>query len=171
MCAVRSFLFVCLICFWCSYAKVNARDLQNCETQLNRYRKFILQAILSFEDVCEAYNSRSAPLVDAGLPPQIAFFGRYQPSEQKTEVWSFFKLLMAQFNDMAFTNIIRDAVIERCRAKLQLQQRGEKRDAVVLGKKQRFHSWGGKRSGDGLLSTPIDNDLEMEHNDDGNLSL
>ena len=171
MFAVRSLIFVVLICIWSCYVKVDARDLQNCESQLNQYRKFILQAILSFEDVCETYNTRATPLVDAGLPPQIDFLGRYQPSQPKTEVWSFFKLLMAQFNDMEFTNIIRDAVIERCRAKLQLQKRDEKREAVVVGKKQRFHSWGGKRSGDEYSSTRIDNDLQQEHNDDGNLSF
>lgn len=158
----RSVLFVVFICFWYSYAKAETRDLQNCDAQLNKYRKFLLQAILSFEDVCDAYNSKPQPLVDAGFPSQIAFFGRYQPTEQKSEVWQFFKMLMAQFNDMDFSNIIRDAVIERCRMKLQQQQRDEKRNSVVLGKKQRFHSWGGKRSG---------NDLEQEHNEDVNLGF
>ncbi|KAI8122258.1 Leucokinin [Lucilia cuprina] len=166
MMSIRSLLLVVFICFWYSYAKAEtSRDLQNCETHLNKYRKFLLQAILSFEDVCDAYNARANPSADTVFPPQIAFFGRYQPTEQKTEVWSFFKLLMAQFNDMEFSNIIRDAVIERCHMKYQMQQqqqRDEKRNSVVLGKKQRFHSWGGKRSG---------NDLEQDHNDDVNLSF
>ncbi|XP_065361090.1 leucokinin [Calliphora vicina] len=167
MMSIRSLLFVVFICFWYSYAKADTSDLQSCEAHLNKYRKFLLQAILSFEDVCDAYNTRASPLVDTNLPAQLAFFGRYQPTEQKSEVWSFFKLLMAQFNDMEFTNIIRDAVMERCRVKYQMQQqqRDEKRNSVVLGKKQRFHSWGGKRSG---INS---NDLEQEHNDEGNLSF
>ncbi|KAM7355521.1 leucokinin [Cochliomyia hominivorax] len=165
MFSVRYCFFVLVICVWYSYAQAETRELQNCETQLNKYRKFLLQAILSFEDVCDAYNSGVTPIADTAFPPQLAFFGRYQPTEQKSDVWSFFKLLMAQFNDMEFSNIIRDAVMERCRLKLQMQQRDEKRNTVVLGKKQRFHSWGGKRSGTNS------NDLDQEHNDDVSLNF
>lgn len=168
MFSIRTLLFLAFVCFWYNYAQAETRDLQSCESQLNKYRKFLLQAILSFEDVCDAYNSRITPLNDPAFPPQLAFFGRYQPTNEKSDVWSFFKLLMAQFNDMEFSNIIREAVMERCRLKLQMQQqqRDEKRNSVVLGKKQRFHSWGGKRS-----SVAGGSDLEQEHSDDGNLSF
>lgn len=165
MIALRISLLIALLCVCYNYVKAENRDLQTCEAHLNKYRRFLLQAILNFEDVCDAYNSRPAPMVasDSGLPPQIAFFGHYQPPEQKVEIWTFFKLLMAQFNEADFANIVRDAVIERCRQKFQqqiLQQRDEKRNEKVIGKKQRFHSWGGKRSG--LPS----NDLETDHSED-----
>ncbi|EDW85408.1 uncharacterized protein Dwil_GK10593 [Drosophila willistoni] len=131
-------------------------QLGTCELQLTKYRKFILQAILSFEDVCDAYNSRpvnteDGPLADGWI------FRHYAPppTSQRGEIWAFFKLLMAQFNDVEFATIIRDAVIERCRIKSQLQ-RDEKRNSVVLGKKQRFHSWGGKRSPEPLLFLQTD---------------
>lgn len=151
MFAVRTVLLLALLTFWYNFSKADdSAELQACESHLNKYRKFLLQAVLSFEDVCDAYNTRvlsATGAMDTGLPAQLAFFGHYQPPEEKTEVWSFFKLLMAQFNDVEFTNIIREAVIERCRIKFQQQQqRDEKRNSVVLGKKQRFHSWGGKRS-------------------------
>lgn len=121
-------------------------ELSTCELQLAKYRKFILQAILSFEDVCDAYNARPVTSEDSGLS-DAWLFHQYAPppTSQRGEIWAFFKLLMAQFNDVEFATIIRDAVIERCRFKLQ---RDDKRNSVVLGKKQRFHSWGGKRSPD-----------------------
>lgn len=119
-------------------------ELATCELQLSKYRRFILQAILSFEDVCDAYSSRPGgqDADSEGWP-----FRHYAPppTSQRGEIWAFFRLLMAQFGDKEFSPIIRDAVIERCRIKSQLQ-RDEKRNSVVLGKKQRFHSWGGKRS-------------------------
>ncbi|XP_030385971.1 leucokinin [Scaptodrosophila lebanonensis] len=121
-------------------------ELNTCELQLAKYRKFILQAILSFEDVCDAYNARPSNAEEATLSDALLFHNYQPPAQsQRTEIWAFFKLLMAQFNDLDFANIIREAVIERCRIKSQLQ-RDEKRNSVVLGKKQRFHSWGGKRS-------------------------
>lgn len=121
-------------------------ELSTCELQLAKYRKFILQAILSFEDVCDAYNARPVTTEDSSLS-DAWLFHQYAPppTSQRGEIWAFFKLLMAQFNDVEFATIIRDAVIERCRFKLQ---RDDKRNSVVLGKKQRFHSWGGKRSPD-----------------------
>ncbi|XP_073836762.1 leucokinin [Musca autumnalis] len=163
-------VFLCLCYSQSVRAAAESRDLQSCESHLNKYRRFLLQAILNFEDVCDAYNSRAILTTDNGLPSQIAFFDHYQPTEQKAEIWTFFKLLMAQFNDMDFANILRDAIIDRCHRKLQqqqfMQQRDEKRNTVTLGKKQRFHSWGGKRSG-GLAA----NDLDMEHNvDDATLA-
>ncbi|XP_059216571.1 leucokinin [Stomoxys calcitrans] len=172
MFAVRACILMVFICFWYNYVKaVETRDLQTCETHLNKYRRFLLQAILSFEDVCEAYNTRNLVIPDNGLPPPIAFFGHYQPPEPKAEIWTFFKLFMAQFNDVDFANIVRDAVVERCHFKLQqqqlqqqAQQRDEKRNTVVLGKKQRFHSWGGKRSGGALA-----NELETDHTDENTL--
>ncbi|XP_061391126.1 leucokinin [Musca vetustissima] len=176
MYVIRVSILIVLVCFYCCQARAEIRDLQTCESHLNKYRRFLLQAILNFEEVCDAYNSRAILATDNGLPPQIAFFGHYQPTEQKAEIWTFFKLLMAQFSDMEFANILRDAIIDRCHVKLQQQQqqqqqmmqqqRDEKRNTVVLGKKQRFHSWGGKRSG-GLVA----NDMDMEHNvDDVTLS-
>ncbi|XP_034103513.1 leucokinin [Drosophila albomicans] len=122
------------------------QQLNTCELQLAKYRKFILQAILSFEDVCDAYNARPVTPED-GAMSDAWLFHQYAPppTSQRGEIWAFFKLLMAQFNDVEFATIIRDAVIERCRFKLQ---RDDKRNSVVLGKKQRFHSWGGKRSQD-----------------------
>ncbi|XP_075163937.1 leucokinin [Haematobia irritans] len=177
MFAFRACVLMMFICFWYNFVKATeTRDLQSCETHLNKYRKFLLQAILSFEDVCDAYNTKAMTIPDSDLPPQIAFFGHYQPPEQKTEIWTFFKLFMAQFNDLEFANIVRDAVIERCHLKLQQQQmqqqqalqqqqRDEKRNTVVLGKKQRFHSWGGKRSGSGGLG----NELNTDHTEDMSL--
>ncbi|EDV39219.1 uncharacterized protein Dana_GF25194 [Drosophila ananassae] len=125
-------------------------ELGTCEIQLSKYRRFILQAILSFEDVCDAYNARPGGQEDT----EGWIFRHYAPppTSQRGEIWAFFRLLMAQFSDAEFTSIIRDAVIERCRIKSQLQ-RDEKRNSVVLGKKQRFHSWGGKRS-----SSPSESD-------------
>lgn len=126
--------------------QINTDDLSTCEEQLSKYRRFILQAIISFEDVCDAYTSHMQTPNDGNFRTQdldTQLFRRYQPSEQRSEIWAFFKLFLAQFNDVDFVNVIRDAVIERCRVKLQ---RDEKRNSVVLGKKQRFHSWGGKRS-------------------------
>ncbi|EDV51758.1 leucokinin [Drosophila erecta] len=119
-------------------------ELATCELQLSKYRRFILQAILSFEDVCDAYNSRPG---GQEADSEAWLFRHYAPAptSQRSEIWAFFRLLMAQFGDAEFSPIIRDAVIERCRIKSQLQ-RDEKRNSVVLGKKQRFHSWGGKRS-------------------------
>lgn len=121
-------------------------ELSTCESQLAKYRKFILQAILSFEDVCDAYNARPVTAEDSSVSDSWLFH-QYAPppTSQRGEIWAFFKLLMAQFNDLEFATIIREAVIERCRFKLQ---RDDKRNSVVLGKKQRFHSWGGKRSPD-----------------------
>ncbi|XP_005178414.1 leucokinin [Musca domestica] len=168
---VRVSILVVFLCFYYCHARAEIRDLQTCESHLNKYRRFLLQAILNFEDICDAYNPRVVLAADNGLPPQMAFLGHYQPTEQKAETWTFLKLLMAQFNDMDFGNILRDAIIDRCHLKFQQQQqqqliqqqqqRDEKRNTVVLGKKQRFHSWGGKRSG-GLVT----NDLDMEHNVD-----
>lgn len=170
MFAIRTVAFILLITVWYNYARAESHDLQTCETHLSKYRRFLMQAILSFEDVCDAYNSRSALSADNNLPPQLAFFGHYQPSEQKAEVWTFVKLVMGQLSDMDFANVLRDAVIERCHNKLQQQQllqqqqqRDEKRNTVVLGKKQRFHSWGGKRSGG---SAGLNNDMEQDHSDD-----
>ncbi|KAH8293860.1 hypothetical protein KR054_005689 [Drosophila jambulina] len=123
-------------------------ELGTCELQLSKYRRFILQAILSFEDVCDAYNSRpSGGIQEPGADEAGWLFRHYAPppTSQRGEIWAFFRLLMAQFSDADFATIVRDAVIERCRIKSQLQ-RDEKRNSVVLGKKQRFHSWGGKRS-------------------------
>lgn len=121
-------------------------ELSTCELQLAKYRKFILQAILSFEDVCDAYNARPVTAEESVLSDGWLFH-QYAPppTSQRGEIWAFFKLLMAQFNDVEFVAIIQNAVIERCRFKLQ---RDDKRNSVVLGKKQRFHSWGGKRSPD-----------------------
>ncbi|XP_055907975.1 leucokinin [Eupeodes corollae] len=102
-----------------------------CEEQLAKYRKFILQAIINFEDVCDSYH-----------PDSHDFLHSYQPKE-RGDIWAFFKLLMAQFNDVDFVNVVHDAVIDRCRTRFQ---REEKRDPTMLGKKQRFHSWGGKRA-------------------------
>lgn len=126
-------------------------ELNTCELQLAKYRKFILQAILSFEDVCDAYNTR--PVTPEDGSSDVWLFHQYAPppTSQRGEIWAFFKLLMAQFNDVEFAAIIRDAVIERCRFKLQ---RDDKRNSVVLGKKQRFHSWGGKRSQDPAIAFP-----------------
>ncbi|XP_017138511.1 leucokinin [Drosophila miranda] len=130
-------------------------ELNTCELQLSKYRRFILQAILSFEDVCDAYNARSVSAEDSSPSEGGWLFHHYAPppTSQRGEIWAFFKLLMAQFNDVEFASIIRDAVIERCRIKSQLQ-RDEKRNSVVLGKKQRFHSWGGKRSPEPLFAVP-----------------
>ncbi|KAH8364518.1 hypothetical protein KR084_007563 [Drosophila pseudotakahashii] len=119
-------------------------ELGTCELQLSKYRRFILQAILSFEDVCDAYNSRPGGQ-DGDSEGWLFRHYAPPPTSQRGEIWAFFRLLMAQFGDAEFSSIIRDAVIERCRIKSQLQ-RDEKRNSVVLGKKQRFHSWGGKRS-------------------------
>ncbi|XP_020806567.1 leucokinin [Drosophila serrata] len=122
-------------------------ELGTCELQLSKYRRFILQAILSFEDVCDAYNSRPGGGGQDSADEAGWLFRHYAPppTSQRGEIWAFFRLLMAQFSDADFATIVRDAVIERCRIKSQLQ-RDEKRNSVVLGKKQRFHSWGGKRS-------------------------
>ncbi|EDV97339.1 GH16805 [Drosophila grimshawi] len=149
-------------------------ELNTCELQLAKYRKFILQAILSFEDVCDAYTARPVTSDDAQLADMWPFH-QYAPppTSQRGEIWAFFKLLMGQFNDMEFATIIRDAVIERCRIRVQ---RDDKRNSVVLGKKQRFHSWGGKRTpgqlstnGGPLLTFPeavsaAVNDAGLEHN-------
>lgn len=109
-------------------------ELNMCEEQLLKYRRFILHAILSFEDVC-----------DTLIPEQnVGPFDFLRPFRQeRSEVWNFVKLLMSQFNDMDFAGIVKDALIEKCQAKMRLHG-NEKRDAVLLGKKQRFHSWGGK---------------------------
>lgn len=122
-------------------------ELGTCELQLSKYRRFILQAILSFEDVCDAYNSRPGAGGIQETADEGWLFRHYAPppTSQRGEIWAFFRLLMAQFSDAEFATVVRDAVIERCRIKSQLQ-RDEKRNSVVLGKKQRFHSWGGKRS-------------------------
>ncbi|XP_011202911.2 leucokinin [Bactrocera dorsalis] len=152
------FSITLLICF-CQNVFVLAQpvgdELITCEDQLTKYRRFLLQAILSFEDVCDAYDSHPLnPLEalyrqdqqDSGNAPLFrALQTGSSASEQRNEIWAFFKLLMAQFNDMDFVNIIKEAVIDRCRMKSQLQH-DEKRNSVVLGKKQRFHSWGGKRA-------------------------
>jgi len=162
--AVIAFILIC-----CSYQqnKVNAMrtpkfvqpmdPLSKCEEQLTNYRTFVLQAILNFEDVCEVYTphlnlqesltayfhknheleSSSAIL---NMP---SIYRTFQSSDQKADVWTFLKLVMSQFNDIEFATIIHDAVVERCQYKAQ---RDAKRNAVLLGKKQRFHAWGGKRS-------------------------
>ncbi|XP_037939769.1 leucokinin [Teleopsis dalmanni] len=184
MLAPKILLLVALIWFYKQFAaKANilnraspglsaTDELNTCEEQLSKYRKFLLQAIISFEDVCDAYNAHPVTMEshvfqgvgNAGrttregddLLVSPIFLHNYQPPEQRSEIWAFFKLLMAQFNDVEFTNVIREAVIERCHIK---SQRDEKRNSVVLGKKQRFHSWGGKRSQ--LLSPGSD-----EHNGD-----
>ncbi|XP_067643291.1 leucokinin [Eurosta solidaginis] len=147
------------------FAQPVTDDLNTCEEQLSRYRRFILQAILSFEDVCDIYDSHPLNPFEAFLnkeqsdsantPLLRAFHAGNVAAEQQNEIWAFFKLLMAQFNDMEFTNIIKDAVIERCRIKSQ-QQHDEKRNSVVLGKKQRFHSWGGKRMHAGADERSLD---------------
>ncbi|EDW19501.1 leucokinin [Drosophila mojavensis] len=141
-------------------------ELSTCELQLGKYRRFILQAILSFEDVCDAYNSRRLAPDDGPGTSDTWLFDQYAPppTSQRGEIWAFFKLLMAQFNDLEFASIIRDAVIERCRLKVQ---RDDKRNSVVLGKKQRFHSWGGKRSPDQASTLSLADAVAgagMEHN-------
>ncbi|ALC45042.1 Lk [Drosophila busckii] len=147
MLSIWRLLFLLGICTQLSLSHA-ASDLEltTCQLQLAKYRKFILQAILSFEDVCDAYNSRPVTAEDPSEGDSWLFH-QYAPppTSQRGEIWAFFKLLMAQFNDVEFAGIIRDAVLERCRFKLQ---RDNKRNSVVLGKKQRFHSWGGKRSPD-----------------------
>lgn len=129
-----SFLVFLLLGVLATSAESSTEEYSLCEDQLQKYRKFILHAILSFEDVC-----------DSIIPEQHAgpydFLRTYR--QEKSDVWNFVKLLMSQFNDMDFVGIIKDALMEKCQAKLRLHG-NEKRDAVLLGKKQRFHSWGGK---------------------------
>lgn len=113
----------------------SSEDFILCEDQLQKYRKFVLQAILSFEDVCDSF-----------LPEHnIGTFDYLRPIRQeRSDVWNFVKLLMVQFNDLDFVKIIKDAILEKCQGKLRSNNSNEKRDTVLLGKKQRFHSWGGK---------------------------
>ncbi|XP_012159974.1 leucokinin [Ceratitis capitata] len=156
---INSMVFITLMMFLCQNTSVNAQpvvdELTTCEDQLAKYRRFLLQAILSFEDVCDVYDTHSVNPFEAfyrqdqqdtvNAPLFRALQAGNAAAEQRSEIWALFKLLMAQFNDMDFVNIIKEAVIDRCRIKSQ-QQHDEKRNSVVLGKKQRFHSWGGKRS-------------------------
>lgn len=156
---IHSIFCITLLVFYCQNVHVFAQpvgdELSTCEDQLTKYRRFLLQAILSFEDVCDAYDSHPLNPLEAfyrqeqqdsvNAPLFRALQSSSAASEQRSEIWAFFKLLMAQFNDMDFVNIIKEAVIDRCRIKSQ-QQHDEKRNSVVLGKKQRFHSWGGKRA-------------------------
>lgn len=112
----------------------SSEDYSLCEDQLQKYRRFVLHAILSFEDVCDSVLSEQ----------RAGSFDFLKPFRQeKTDVWSFVKLLMSQFNDMDFVGVIKDAIFDKCQGKMRLRV-NEKRDAVLLGKKQRFHSWGGK---------------------------
>ncbi len=147
-----------MLIFFCQNVYVLAQpigdELSTCEDQLTKYRRFLLQAILSFEDVCDAYDSHPLNPLEALYRQEqdtvsAPLFRTLQTgstaSQQRSEIWAFFKLLLAQFNDMDFVNIIKEAVIYRCRMKSQ-QQHDEKRNSVVLGKKQRFHSLGGKRA-------------------------
>ncbi|XP_054735655.1 leucokinin [Anastrepha obliqua] len=156
---IHTLLSITLLIFVCQNARVFALpvadELSTCEEQLSKYRRFLLQAILSFEDVCDVYDSHPLNPLDSfyrqeqqesvNAPFSRVFQTGTSVAEQRSEIWAFFKLLMAQFNDMDFVNIIKEAVIERCRMKSQ-EQHDEKRNSVVLGKKQRFHSWGGKRA-------------------------
>ncbi|XP_055377195.1 leucokinin [Condylostylus longicornis] len=118
-----------------------------CEDQLISYRKFILTAVLNFEDICDAtiyqenqdqhnngFSSNNGQISTAAI--------RSDDIRNRPEVWAFFRMLMAQFKDSEFINILKDAIIEKCKEKSQ----NDKRDGVVIGKKQRFHSWGGKRA-------------------------
>ncbi|XP_017478414.1 PREDICTED: leucokinin [Rhagoletis zephyria] len=148
------------------FAQPIGDELVTCEDQLSKYRHFLLQAILSFEDVCDAYDTHPLNPLEAfymqeqqesaNAPiPRALQISSATAAEQRSEIWAFFKLLMAQFNDVDFVNIIKEAVIERCRIKSQ-QQHDEKRNSVVLGKKQRFHSWGGKRAHLGVDAQNLD---------------
>ena len=140
-------LIVLAICYatHVTYAiETTAYECNVCEEQLAKYRKFILQAIISFEDVCDSYHPDNSRDILHG----------YQPPKERGEIWAFFKLLMAQFNDVDFVNVVHDAVVDRCRTRYQRQE--DKRDSMVLGKKQRFHSWGGKRASLPQQSSNID---------------
>lgn len=111
-----------------------SEDLSLCEDQLQRYRKFVLQTVLSFEDVCDSLaQEHSSGSFDYLKPLQ----------HERTDIWNVVNLLMSQFNDIDFVRIIKEAVLEKCQMKFRSSV-NEKRDAVLLGKKQRFHSWGGK---------------------------
>lgn len=129
---MMSFLVFLLLGVLATTNGESSEEFNLCEDQLQKYRRFILHAILSFEDVC-----------DSVMPDQRTGPYDYLKTirQERSDVWNFVKLLMSQFNDMDFVGIIRDALIEKCQAKMKLP---EKRDAVLLGKKQRFHSWGGK---------------------------
>lgn len=129
-----SFLVFLLVGISATTNGESSEEFSLCEDQLQKYRKFVLHAILSFEDVCESIQpeQRSGP---------YDFLKSFR--QERSEVWTFVKLLMSQFNDMDFVGIIKDALLEKCQAKTRLHG-NEKRDAVLLGKKQRFHSWGGK---------------------------
>lgn len=112
----------------------SSEDYSLCEDQLQKYRRFVLHAILSFEDVCDSALAEQRP-------GPLDFLKPFR--QERTDVWSFVKLLMSQFNDMDFIGVIKDAILDKCQGKMRLRV-NEKRDAVLLGKKQRFHSWGGK---------------------------
>uniref|UniRef100_A0A1B0GFL2 Uncharacterized protein n=1 Tax=Glossina morsitans morsitans TaxID=37546 RepID=A0A1B0GFL2_GLOMM len=144
----RSPLLLIIFCFWHNYTKAETnQDLQICQSRLSKYR-FLLAAILRYENICNAYNLLTPtmlPTLANRLPSDVKLFGEYQSPEQQRNEWPLLQLLMAQFDDFDFINIIRNAVIERCR-KSRVEQRDEKRNLVIMGKKQRFHSWGGKRS-------------------------
>uniref|UniRef100_A0A1B0AFY1 Leucokinin n=1 Tax=Glossina pallidipes TaxID=7398 RepID=A0A1B0AFY1_GLOPL len=145
----RSPLLLIIFCFWHNYTKAETnQDLQICQSRLSKYRNFLLAAILRYENICNAYNlltPTTLPTLANRPPSDVELFGEYQSREQQRNESPLLQLLMAQFDDFDFINIIRNAVIERCRRSRE-EQRDEKRNLVILGKKQRFHSWGGKRS-------------------------
>uniref|UniRef100_A0A1A9VHP6 Uncharacterized protein n=1 Tax=Glossina austeni TaxID=7395 RepID=A0A1A9VHP6_GLOAU len=145
----RSPLLLIIFCFWHNYTKAETnQDLQICQSRLSKYRNFLLAATLRYENICNAYNlltPTTLPTLANRLPSDVELFGEYQSPEQQSNEWPLLQLLMAQFDDFDFINIIRNAAIERCRRSRE-EQRDEKRNLVILGKKQRFHSWGGKRS-------------------------
>ncbi|KAI9587536.1 leucokinin [Glossina fuscipes fuscipes] len=146
----RSPLLLIIFCVWHNYTKAETnQDLQICQSQLSKYRNFLLAAILRYENICNAYNLLKPTMLSTlanGLPSDAELFGEYQSPEQQRNDWSLLQLIMDQFDDFDFINSIRNAAIRRCSRKSREEQRDEKRNLVILGKKQRFHSWGGKRS-------------------------
>lgn len=146
-------LFLFLLLFrniYSSIATENLEELNLCEQQLSRYQKSLLSAILSFEDICDLYetiyfNSNHDLLKNFNSHINSNTNLNFNSNIHKyNSFFALIKFLSENFNDNnEFLDIIRDAIIEKCYTK---SFKSEKRDSVVIGKKQRFHSWGGKRS-------------------------
>lgn len=139
----------------------STEDIYICDLQLNNYKRFMINLLLSLDDVCDHLRYlESGNNVDTHSPD-------YHRHTFKNKIHDdiFSQIFRFAYNDLDLYIMLQNAVMERCQsdalASSMLKDRvaqkksgtdknadssNEKRNSVIIGKKQRFNPWGGKRS-------------------------